>query len=64
MSPPILWRPSDEVASRATIAIYMTWLREKRGLAFADYGELWRWSVDDLEAFWQSIWEFFEVEAT
>ena len=26
-----------------------------------DYDALWRWSVDDLEAFWAAIWEFFEV---
>ena len=27
------------------------------------YEELQRWSVDDLEAFWASIWDFFEVRA-
>ena len=30
------------------------------GLSFADYDELWRWSVSDLEGFWSSVWEFFE----
>ena len=30
---------------------------------FQDYDELWRWSVDDLPAFWSSIWEFFEVKS-
>ena len=28
-----------------------------------DYGELWRWSVDDLEGFWGAVWEFFDVQA-
>jgi acetoacetyl-CoA synthetase len=41
----------------------MRWLRAERGLAFEGYDDLWRWSVDDLEAFWRSIWEFFEVPA-
>jgi acetoacetyl-CoA synthetase len=27
----------------------MRWLRTERGLAFEDYGALWRWSVDQLE---------------
>jgi len=31
--------------------------KERRGQSFADYGELWRWSVDDLPGFWSSIWE-------
>src|SRR5690606_40409479 len=30
---------------------------------FADYHELWQWSVDDLDGFWASIWDYFEVIA-
>src|SRR5581483_12156530 len=61
--PPILWRPSESVLEHATLTRYMRWL-ERRGLAFEDYDSLWRWSVDELEPFWASIWEFFEVEAS
>ncbi|HZY17385.1 MAG TPA: acetoacetate--CoA ligase [Ramlibacter sp.] len=42
---------------------YQDWLRERRGLAFDHYDALWRWSVDDLPAFWQSIWDWFELES-
>jgi acetoacetyl-CoA synthetase len=42
---------------------YLTWLRAERGLEFADYAALWQWSVTDLEAFWRSIWDYFEVSA-
>ena len=31
---------------------------------FDSYDELWRWSVDDLEAFWASMWDFFDVPGT
>src|SRR6185503_9551973 len=24
---------------------------------------LWRWSVTDLEAFWRSIWQFFDIQS-
>src|SRR3954469_6369021 len=41
----------------------MNWLRAERGRDFASYDELWRWSIDDLEGFWASIWDFFEVGA-
>jgi acetoacetyl-CoA synthetase len=41
------------------IRMYQNWLREQRGLNFKSYDELWRWSVTDLEAFWQSIWDCF-----
>jgi acetoacetyl-CoA synthetase len=33
-------------------------------MGFDSYEELWRWSVEDLEPFWQSIIEFFEVRFT
>jgi acetoacetyl-CoA synthetase len=39
----------------------MEWLRENRGLACDGYGELWRWSVAELEEFWQSLADYFEV---
>ncbi|MEP7300692.1 MAG: AMP-binding protein, partial [Caldimonas sp.] len=47
---------------------YTRWLRETRGLAFdpttpAGYDKLWRWSCDDLRGFWQSIWDWFDIES-
>jgi acetoacetyl-CoA synthetase len=59
----LLWEPSEDVKARATLTRYERWLEDVRGLAFADYQELWAWSSSDLEAFWSSIWEFCEVRA-
>ncbi len=42
---------------------YMRWVNARHGFAFDDYRALWDWSVADIEAFWRSIWEFFEVRA-
>ena len=56
-----MWAPSPERVERANITRYLHWLRDRRGLRIASYDELWRWSVDDLDGFWASIWEFFEV---
>ena len=63
-TPPIVWTPSPERIASATITRYREWLNETRGLALEDYADLWQWSVDELEDFWASIWEFFEVEAS
>ena len=38
---------------------YQEWLREQRGLKFDSYDDLWQWSVRDLSAFWQSIWDYY-----
>jgi acetoacetyl-CoA synthetase len=43
---------------------FMRWAGERRGRAFADYDELWRWSVEEIEEFWAAIWEFCGVRAS
>ncbi len=58
-----LWTPSPERVERAGITRYRQWLRDERGLQFDGYEELWQWSVDDLESFWSSIWDFCGVIA-
>jgi acetoacetyl-CoA synthetase len=45
------------------IRLYQNWLQETRGLSFDSYDALWRWSVTDLDAFWQSIWDYFELQS-
>ena len=58
-----LWTPPQDVRETTEIGRYVTWLESERGLAFASYEELQRWSVDDLPGFWSSIWDFFEVRS-
>jgi acetoacetyl-CoA synthetase len=59
--PELLWTPSPERVERATITRYRQWLASSRGVTADDYASLWRWSVDDLEAFWGSLAEYFDV---
>jgi acetoacetyl-CoA synthetase len=64
MSEP-LWEPSEERRERATVTRYQRWLRDERGIDTGDeYAALWQWSVDNLDDFWASIWDFFQVEAS
>ena len=60
----ILWEPSREFKESTNIARYLKWLKERRDLAFDDYHALWEWSVTDIEDFWESIWEFFELKSS
>ena len=59
-----IWRPSPERIERTVLTRYMRWLRDERGLDFAAYESLWRWSVDEIEAFWASIWTFCGMRST
>ncbi len=45
------------------LRLYRDWLRTHRGLDFKDYDALWQWSVTDLDAFWQSIWDCFGLQS-
>jgi len=55
-------------AAAPLILDYTRWLAAERGLVFdatttAGYDRLWRWSCEDLGAFWQSIWDYFRVHS-
>ncbi len=64
MSATVLWEPTEERVRRAAITRYAGWLEQTRGVRAATYDDLWRWSVRDLEGFWASIWEYFDVQAS
>ena len=45
------------------IRLYQDWLDRERGLRFDSYDALWRWSTTDLDAFWQSLWDYFALQS-
>jgi acetoacetyl-CoA synthetase len=57
----ILWAPTPEMVERSQLTRYIRWLADNRDLHFEDYHALWRWSVTEIEEFWGSLWEYFEV---
>jgi acetoacetyl-CoA synthetase len=59
-----LWEPPSEQREKVEMARFMSWAAARRGRAFAGYDELWQWSVDELEDFWASVWEFCGVRAS
>ncbi len=63
MNPMPPMAPIAEQRPPPRMAIYQRWLAERHGLEFASYNDLWQWSVSDLPAFWQSIWDHFDVQS-
>ena len=45
------------------IRLYQEWLALHKGLRFDSYDALWRWSTTELDAFWQSIWDYFDLRS-
>ena len=60
----LLWTPSAERIAGANLTAFTTWLAAERGLRFEGYHALWRWSVEDLDGFWQAVWDYSGVEAS
>jgi acetoacetyl-CoA synthetase len=57
----LLWEPSAAFREASTMTDYIRWLERERGLRFDDYASLWRWSVDDLAAFWSSVVDYYDM---
>jgi acetoacetyl-CoA synthetase len=63
-APELLWSPSPERVEAAAITRFADWVARERGPdVTGSYEALWSWSTRDIEGFWESIWQFFEVEA-
>ncbi len=59
----VLWTPPADARQRFELGRYLDWLAAERGLDFPGYHELQRWSIEDLEGFWGSLWDFFEIRS-
>jgi acetoacetyl-CoA synthetase len=57
----LLWEPSSEFREHSNIAAYLAFLKREKNLDFTNYPALWQWSVDNLDAFWQSICDHYAV---
>lgn len=60
----LLWTPGRERIEQAQLTRFMRWLEREHHRKFANYTELWQWSVDDLEGFWQAIWDYFHIKSS
>jgi acetoacetyl-CoA synthetase len=60
----LLWTPGPDRIGRANVTAFIRWLARERGLTFDSYPALWRWSVTDLDGFWQAVWDYCGIEAS
>ncbi|GAA3383671.1 acetoacetate--CoA ligase [Streptomyces racemochromogenes] len=60
--PEPLWSPSADRIAGAQVTRFQAWAAERFGApADGGYPALHRWSVDELDTFWQAVAEWFEV---
>jgi acetoacetyl-CoA synthetase len=59
-----LWIPSKETIKEANITRFIGQINQQHSLNIQSYDPLYRWSVDQSEAFWRAIWEFGGIKAS
>lgn len=60
----LLWKPSQQQIEKSGISLFMKWLKQEKDLSFGNQSELWKWSVEELEMFWENIWNYCQVKSS
>ncbi|MGG8405588.1 acetoacetate--CoA ligase [Streptomyces sp. 12297] len=61
-TPQPLWSPGPERIAAAAVTRFQEWAAERHGApADGGYPALHRWSVDELDTFWQAVADWFDV---
>jgi acetoacetyl-CoA synthetase len=58
-----LWEPSQARIASANVTAFARAAIRDWGLEFNTYPEFYRWTVDQPEQFWQSLWQYAAVKA-
>ncbi|MFD1850893.1 acetoacetate--CoA ligase [Oceanobacillus bengalensis] len=59
----LLWEPSEKQRQQTNLYQFMNWLNREHDLSFNDYHSLWKWSVNNIELFWETIWKYFNIQS-
>ncbi len=57
-----IFTPSNELIQDSNLYHFMIWLNKNHGLHFEDYDALWQWSIGNIEEFWTTMFEYFEID--
>jgi acetoacetyl-CoA synthetase len=55
---PVVWSPSEDTLKNCRMGRFQHWLEQQGFGPFTDYHALHQWSIDELETFWQKVWDY------
>ena len=58
-----LWTPTPERVEQTNMRAFMRAMESRWGVTFEDFSAFWRWTVEEDEKFWLSLWDFCDVIA-
>jgi acetoacetyl-CoA synthetase len=59
-----LWTPSEERKRDANITRFIHEINVGHELKLRSYAELYEWSVENIPAFWEAMWNFAEIKVS
>ena len=61
-APPILWQPTQKEIEKTELTNFANWVKKHYGFDWARrYENLWSWSVEYPDLFWEAIWQWHGV---
>jgi len=60
----LLWQPSKERMESTNMYRFMQEINKTCKKEFKTYDDLYQWSVDNLELFWEKAWDFLKIKAS
>ena len=60
----LLWQPSEDRIKTTNMYRFMNLVNKKFNKDLKEYSSLWEWSVDNLEDFWATTWDFMNIKAS
>lgn len=60
----LLWTPSAEKVAQANLTRFIGDVNRAHGLSLQGYDDLYEWSVREVAAFWETMWEFADIRSS
>lgn len=57
----LLWEPAKDKVHRTSMFRFMNTVNQKYDQHFTQYPQLWKWSVENISQFWETMWEFADI---
>ena len=56
-----MWQPTEKQINNSQMMDYMQLVNQKFGLSLKKYSQLYDWSIEKAEDFWESFWEYSQI---
>ena len=58
-----LWKINEEKLKKTNLAKYSNFIKKNYKIKINNnFNKIWKWSVENPEVFWKSIWDFTKVK--